>query len=346
MKRKLFLLTLLSFSAAYLSAASDLAEDFRMDCAAKAETAEKSGLMTVLGKNGWMFFAPELRHVGAGPFWGEAAAKVSKATKPEQADPLPAILDFKAQLDKAGIELLFVPVPPKAVIYPEAVCDKVGAASPPPRLDAQHQAFYDVLRSNGVKVVDWVPEFLAARGDTQLYCKQDTHWSGQACVLAAKLLAKELQSRSWSGGVAKFIDETKTVELAGDLWRELGAKAPAKESLPLRFVGTRNGATLKPVEPDRASPVILLGDSHSLIFHAGDDMQARGAGLPDQLAFELGFAVDVIAVRGSGATPARVNLLRRAREPGYLDKKKVIIWCFGAREFTESAGWQKVPVVK
>jgi len=51
-------------------------------------------------------------------------------------------------------------------------------------------------------------------------------------------------------------------------------------------------------------------------------------------------------VRGSGATPARINLLRQARaNPDYL-KKKLVIWCFTAREFTESNGWQKVPIVK
>jgi alginate O-acetyltransferase complex protein AlgJ len=351
MKQTFLFVTWLILASAFLGnqvVASDVAEEFRLECAAKAEAAEKSGTMTVLGKEGWMFFAPELRHVGAGPFWGEAAVKVSRATKPELADPLPAILDFKAQLDKAGIELLLVPVPPKALIYPEAISEKVSPGSPPARLDAPHQAFYDLLRRSGVKVIDWVPDFLKARGTEQLYCKQDTHWSGQTCVLAAQWLAKELRSRSWYDGVTKqkFADETKTIELTGDLWRELGSKAPAKETLPLRFVGIQSGASLKPIEDDRASPVVLLGDSHSLIFHAGDDMQARGAGLPDQLALELGFPVDVIAVRGSGATPARVNLLRWARQPGYLGKKKAVIWCFGAREFTESSGWQKVPVVK
>jgi alginate O-acetyltransferase complex protein AlgJ len=39
--------------------------------------------------------------------------------------------------------------------------------------------------------------------------------------------------------------------------------------------------------------------------------------------------------------------MRAARADGnYLVGKKVVIWCFSAREFTESAGWQKVPVVK
>jgi alginate O-acetyltransferase complex protein AlgJ len=33
-------------------------------------------------------------------------------------------------------------------------------------------------------------------------------------------------------------------------------------------------------------------------------------------------------------------------DAGYLDKKKLVIWCFSVREFTESTGWSKVPVVK
>ena len=95
---------------------------------------------------------------------------------------------------------------------------------------------------------------------------------------------------------------------------------------------------------DKTSPVILLGDSHTLVFHSGQELHGTGAGLADQLAAELGIAVDVIGVRGSGATPARVNLLRRAKaEPAYLAGKKAVIWCFAAREFTESTGWSLVP---
>ncbi len=72
---------------------------------------------------------------------------------------------------------------------------------------------------------------------------------------------------------------------------------------------------------------------------------ATGAGLPDQLAFELGLPLDLVAVRGSGATPARVNLLRRAQaDPEYWRRKRLVIWCFAARELTESDGWQLVPI--
>ena len=61
--------------------------------------------------------------MSVGQFWGDAAPRVSRASNPEFADPLPAILDFKAQLDRAGIELIFVPIPAKATIYPEMISE-------------------------------------------------------------------------------------------------------------------------------------------------------------------------------------------------------------------------------
>src|SRR5258706_7453039 len=84
---------------------AQLVEKFRADCASQAAAAEKADSIAVRGRDDWLFLAREFEHVAAGTFWGDAAAKVSKAAKPEQADPLPAILDFKAQLEQAGIEL-------------------------------------------------------------------------------------------------------------------------------------------------------------------------------------------------------------------------------------------------
>jgi alginate O-acetyltransferase complex protein AlgJ len=331
---------------------ADLVKAFREECAAKAAAADKAETMTVVGKDGWLFFARELRHISVGPFWGEAAAKVSRADKPESADPLPAILDFKAQCDKAGIELVLVPVPPKAIVYPDMLGDAVKAGPDgPPRLDTAHQEFYALLRQKGLTVLDLTADFIAHRNDKEgaIFCKQDTHWSDLACILAAKKIAEVLKDRPWLKDRPKLTltSERREIELRGDLWAAMtGAKPPA-EKINVRLVGAKGDAGLAPVEPDRASPIVLLGDSHNLVFHSGDDMQCREAGLADQLALETGLAVDLIGVRGSGATPARVNLLRRARaDPEYLGKKKVIVWCFAAREFTESAGWQKVAIVK
>jgi len=321
---------------------------FAADCAAKAAEAAKAETMTVKGNDGWLFFGPELRHVSVGQFWGDAAAKVSRATKPEDADPFPAILDFKAQLDAAGIELIMLPVPPKAIVYPEMICDKVspGLDGAVRRLDPHHQEFYKLLADNKITVIDLVPPLMAARGDKAgpMYCKHDTHWSGRACVLAAKLVAEQVRNRPWLKDREKLeiaVNE-KDVQISGDLWKALNDPAIPSETLPLRFVESGG----QPVAPDRASPVVLLGDSHTLVFHTGgEDMLATGAGLADQLAMELGLAVDVVGVRGSGATPARISFFRRSQaDKAYLGGKKLVVWCFSAREFTESQGWRKVPI--
>jgi len=354
--------------AAATNGAPEFAQAFQAQCAALAQAAEARGAMTVPGRDGWLFLASELRHLGVGPFWGESAAKVSRAMKPDQADPLPAIADFHDQLTAMGVELLVVPVPPKAIIYPDGLptperflrrqgyggqvgqaglldkvpCDSTGRLA---RLDAALQTFYGQLRIKGIHVLDLTSVFMKNRSNSEdaLFCRQDSHWSGAGCVLAATEIGMELLATFNDRPKQIFTGQWDTVEISGDLWQALGDPKPPREQVRIRRVSRagRRGA----VEPSSKSPVILLGDSHGLVFHGGDDMLARDAGLSDQLALELGFPVDLVAVRGSGATPSRINLLRRAqKDPNYWAGKKWVVWCFSAREFTESDGWRKVPI--
>lgn len=338
-------------AAACLAAEGDWERATLERFAALARTAEQQGSITVPGKEGWLFFGPELRFLSVGPFWGAAAAKVSKATRPEFADPLPAIVDFHRQLKKMGIELLLVPVPPKSVVYADFLSSQAAPSSenPPARIDKEAQRFYQLLRKEGIGVLDLTPLFLDNRFHRQgaPFCKQDTHWSGNGCVLAARKIKEEIEGRPWLKAVPKktYYSSWKPLTLSGDLWKALADKGVAPETISIRQVGEGSAAALSSIPPDQKSPIVLVGDSHNLVFHSGEDMQARGAGLPDQLALELGFPVDLAGVRGSGATPARVNLLRRAqRDPNYWKGKKLVIWCFAAREFTQSDGWKKVPL--
>ena len=336
------LASLLLLSSPLLAVAADPGAALREACAAKVGDAP-----SFEGAGGWRFLTAELRHVSAGKFWGEDALKVSKATKPENADPLPAILDFKRQLDAAGIELILVPVPAKAFVYPEAITggDPTGPATA--RADTFHQAFYDELRKNNVTVIDLLPELLAQRNGEGgvVYCKTDTHWSGAGIAIASSKIAALLKDKPWAQEAAKTktIAVPRTVEIKGDLQAEGGAL----ETVALRFIGTEASGGNVLVPPDRASPLVLLGDSHTLVFHAGSDMLASGAGLPDQLLHELGFPVDLVSARGSGATPARINLMRRVRGDGaYLGGKKAVVWVFTVREFTEASGWSLVALNK
>lgn len=316
--------------ALFAVADEDPGTAFQATC---AKLAAEGDAMAIPGSDGWLFLRSELRHIGVGRFWGEAAPKVSKANSPDKADPLPAIVDFNEQLKKAGITLILMPVPCKALVYPETL-----GGSAEGRMDPVHQEFYKELATKGVMVLDLAEAFAKEKAkEPLLYCKTDTHWSPYACELAAKLVKERLGAPAWlEANPDAFSTEAEMRTITGDLTDGQGS-----EELPVRVVAGVDGAELS----DKASPVLLLGDSHTLVFHAGQELHGTGAGLADQLAAELGIAVDVIGVRGSGATPARVNLLRRAKaDSSYLAGKKAVVWCFTAREFTESSGWSLVPL--
>lgn len=308
---------------------------------------EAEDKVVLRGREGWLFFRPELRYLSVGPFSGAHAASVSRSPDPDSSDPREAIVDFAAQLRTAGIRLVVAPVPAKAAIYPEATRDASAAALPAEAAAtcaAEHDAFLAELRQSGVEVVDLGAAFREHRGDAPLYCRQDTHWSPAGIALAASVLADRIRSEDWYAGAPRreLVREQTRVSLVGDLAAQLDGPRPAAEELPGVLV--LDAATRRPLNPDRDSPVLLLGDSHTLVFHAGGDMHAAGAGLPDLLAAELLFAVDVVGVRGAGSTAARINLLRRRDN---LAGKRVVLWVFAAREFTESTGgWRKVPIIR
>jgi hypothetical protein len=322
------------------------AQDFAAELATKVQSLEKTKAAAVAGSDGWLFFGGELRFLSQGQFWGAEAENTHAPPKPEVADPLPAILDFQKQLSARGIALVLVPIPPKIGIYPEKIAPglTVGNDDAMPYL----HRFYDELRSAGVEVLDVTPVFLRDKesSDGPVFCKTDTHFSGVGCVRTAQAMAEYVRQKiSVLPKSREYTTEWTPVEFKGDLVnasRVGGIQAPP-EKVTVRRVTEKNSQTA--VQPDENSPVLVLGDSHALVFH---EFLAERAGLLDQLAAELGFPVDLIAARGSGSTPLRLNLYRRsAKQPEYLGKKKILIWCFAAREFTESSeGWAKVPIAK
>jgi alginate O-acetyltransferase complex protein AlgJ len=341
--RFFFAMLLLAASAARLSA-----QDFAAALAKTVQDLEKSKTAAVAGADGWLFFGGELRLLSLGRFWGTDAVKVSRAHKPELADPVPAILDFQQQLKARGIELLVVPVPPKASVYPEKILPgfDVRTKDPTPEL----RRFYEELRAAGVDVLDLSKLFVAKRDENRgpVFCKTDSHWSGFGCVLAAEAIAEKVRAKIGKPATAKeYVAEWKEAEREGDLAALLGpgGHKASPEKIAVQSVSEKGSGAA--VEEDPNSPLLLIGDSHTLIYHDRDFLPVR-AGLVDQLALQLGFAPDLIGTSGSGATPVRINLYRRSvKDAGYLAKKKMIVWCFAAREFTEATeGWTKVPVAK
>lgn len=339
MLKRISLVVLLAVALATVTFAGK--PGFREIC---REYVEKIGAGNVIsGADGWLFLKEDLQHLGAGRFWGDAAATASGARDKSTADPLPAIEEYSKLLAERGITLYLMPVPPKALIYPDKLAvtiDHNGAAEEL----ALYREFYGQLASRGVKTIDLLPKLLENRDKTALYCRTDTHYSGAGLALFAGAAAEVLKKEAWYAALEKknYSKSKLMVTIHGDLNQMAGGTGP-EEELELAVVTGKDDG--KQVESDSKSPVILLGDSHALVFQAGGDLYAKGAGLFDHLSAELGFAVDLLGVRGSGVTPARIKLFQRAKQDaGYLEGKKALIWCFAAREFTGTGGWKMIPV--
>jgi len=330
-----------------LASAKVAVDSVRDQIKAKGDAANAAGKMAVAGNDGWLFFTPELRYLGTGTFWGPDAAKESHISNAAAADPLEPIVDFSNQLTKAGIDLLVVPVPTKASIYPDKLID---GAKPDPddRIDAKQVEFLKVLDGRGVKTLDLGPVFAQYRKDhpegAPLYCKTDSHWSGQGISVAADAIGDYVKKQAWYADAKKgtYKEMKISIEGEGDLG-SLSDTKPGPETFNLTAVLSTTGNP--GIESDVTSPLLLLGDSHNLIFSAGKEsgMIAKGAGFPENLTSRIKFVPTIEAVMGSGATPARVNLIRK---PDELKGKKLVIWLFTSREFTEGQGWKKVPVIK
>ena len=319
---------------------SERQQRFCDELAKKFRDLKNANASVDVAPDGWLFFGPDLRLLSIGKFWGENAREIAPMRKPDEADPAAAIVDFSNQLKHRGIGLILVPVPPKPAIYPDRVIPglDLNGEDPQPYLTR----FYDQLRGNGVEVLDLAPIFLQRReGDRgPLFCRTDTHWSGSGCVLAAQEIAAKLKLSSEPR--TDLVADWKQIEFSGDL----GSLPPADKSKPMAekaFVRViKDKSTGRTLQPETDSPLLLLGDSHTLVFH---DFVTEGAGLLDQLAFETGVMPDLIGTRGSGATAVRVALYRRShKDPDYLSRKKTIVWCFAAREFIEADAWARIPV--
>ncbi|MBC8757405.1 hypothetical protein H2O64_22235 [Kordia sp. YSTF-M3] len=312
---------------------------FEEICKEKVTNASSS---TIVGEKGWLFLANELAHISKGKFYGTDAAKTSVCPNPDRQDPIPAIVDFNNQLKKLGIKLYLMPVPPKAIVNANKLDASVKVNQ---SLYTNYKNLYSELANNGVEVIDLFPQFTKSTANgNNTYCQQDSHWNPQGIDVASKILSNNIKKEQWYkdySGVKKTEKAVqKTILIDGDLKESVSNLNVPKEKISLNTFD-------KSSSTDKNSPVLIIGDSHTLIFHSGGDMLAENAGLSDNLAAQLGLNVDLIGVKGSGTSSVRIDLYRKAKDAEWLAKKKVIIWCFAARDFSESKnGWRKVPVVK
>ena len=325
--------------------------EFRTTCATMAKQTISGTDKLVQGRDGWLFVTSELLYVAAGSYIGEAARSANPKAPPQYADPVPAIADFNAQLEKRGIELYFVPIPVRPTIYPEGVlgAERLAGLGTVPDFNRHLRRLLATLRDRGVRVVDLGPRFRKNREHAErgsVFCPSSTHWTPYGASLASRALAGTIKERPWFEAVPKYEYRQRwvTKQYAGGTYKMLESatgESVEPDPIPMRRILLRTPSGNQRLElrnPD--SPLIVMGDSNTIWWKGSQ------SALPHQLAFDLRFPVDVVSTKGGGANETRLNLARRIRaEPGYLDGKKAVIWCFSARALTGTdEGWIPIPL--
>lgn len=288
-----------------------------------------------VGRDGWLFYHPDVDALAMRPSGEGGAAR--------------AIALLGAELASRGIRLVVVPVPGKAAIHPERLSAEGGSFSRPiqpavaERLAEDVKTVWDAEAAKEKLDANLAPtvfdpsglmwETKETAGRTQ-FLRTDSHWTPQAMETVASALARVVGQPSPADHAALAANEPEEIESVGDtaLMLDLPGDSSflAKEKVAISRVLSREG---EPWQPDRSSPVLLLGDSYTNIFSKADLGWGDSAGLAEHLSRHLGFSVDRLSRNDAGARSAREMLAAEARKnPGWLEGKKVVVWELAMRE--------------
>ncbi len=299
------------------------------------ELGEKGG--NVDGKDGWLFGSPELLQLSR-------ISSTSAATS--------AIADYAQQLRARNIELILVPVPPKALVYPDKISRKVPVKSKrPPRLDSLLKTAMDELAAKKVKVVDLLPAFLAHREDKDgpVFPRTSGTWSPHGVRIATKEIADAVrESKGGKGGTVTGITaEPATLNFTGALAIITEDKVKP-EIFHTQRIGRIVGDKVKSLSFETSGgSILLMGDSSIVAWREANNPQgSNGAfcSLAEQLAAELQTIPDVLATLNDGRNTPRLRILReRTNGHGMLEGTRVVVWVIPGLDLTVP-NWQKVPL--
>lgn len=304
------------------------------------------------GRRGWLFYRRDIDALTGRGFLDphvmrERAAKGSELKAPPQPDPICAIVDFRDQLARRGIELLVVPAPVKPTIHPEHHSARYEARTG----DVQNPSFAvfkQRLEQAKVHLFDPAPILLqekaASRGGS-LYLKTDTHWTPAAMERTAReLAASARQIVSLAPATLRYRMTELMVTNRGDiaLMLKLPDNANVFEPEIVRLRQVSDGQYLW--RPDPKAEVLFLGDSFANIYSLAPMGWGESAGLAEHVSLALGLPMDVICRNDAGSFATREMLAKELlRGTDRLAGKKLVVWEFAARELV-CGDWKLLPL--
>ncbi len=288
-----------------------------------------AGEKAVAGRDGWMFYRPGVDYLVQAPPRDAGAG-----------DPVSAIVSFRDGLASRGIQLLVVPVPGKASVYPEMLTARAVDLQDP--VNTTTRGILARLREAKVEVIDLADVFARESAETRHYLAQDTHWTPEGMRLAAKAVAQRMLDLGWvEPGAGAYELKPVTIHRIGDVVQMMQVAQIERRFTPETILCTQvaDRKTGALYHDDPASEVLVLGDSFLRIYEHDDP---GSGGFVAHLAHEMQFPLASIVNDGGASTLVRQELNRK---PALLENKKVVVWEFVERDIRfGTEGWQDVPL--
>ena len=299
------------------------------------------------GRDGYLFYSAGVDYLLGQPFL-DSSHLLKRCVlnivleSPVQPDPVAAIVHFRDQLARRGIELLVVPVPVKGSVEPE---NFVTGNFTRPLRNRSWPRFVDELESQNIHVFDAGPALVDySRHYGGAFLQTDTHWLPGAMENVAEKLAEYID------GAYPFLFKENEYKIravhvtgSGDIARML--TLPTDVNLfPEQQVTTNQVLSGQEEywQADSDSAILFLGDSFANMYSFNGLGWGFAAGFAEHLSYRLGQPLDLIARNDSGAHVTREVLARELlRGRDRLADKKLVVWEFAERELS-SGDWKMV----
>jgi hypothetical protein len=314
----------------------------------------------IAGDAGWLFYAPDIEYVTAGPFLSprrlDLNERMRQGGQPVQwMDPVPAILSFRNQLRERGIELVLLPTLVKPQIE-AGMLDGSGRRRGEIIQNPSWDEFRTRLDDAGIVMLDIGASLMPGPDGPAAYLRTDTHWTPQTMMRVAREMALLLRTAVELPAAGTLVAATKPRDLRaqGDLVDMLGLDSPQDYYQPLDVSVTPVDIAGSPWTARRNAPVLLLGDSFTNIYSLESMGFGTHGGLAEHLSLALGWPIDRIARNAGGAAATREALaddlarhdaiVSRGNVPPTRERladTKVVVWQFAMRELL-SGDWRPV----
>jgi alginate O-acetyltransferase complex protein AlgJ len=284
-----------------------------------------------IGRNGWLYYSDGVQYVTGPGFLDRAQLNRRLSNGYKQPDPRKAIFQFFDELRAAGVSLVVMPIPDKAMIHLKPYSSLAVLGAHPPQ-NLSWDEFSRDLREHGVPLLDIGQEmFEKDAAGKDMFLRSDSHWNPAGADLAARLLADFLASDLDlpTGAPVSFRHERFAFQKPGDLAPLLGLSAsrlplvsPPEQLNVERVIGPEGTLWRE----DALSPIFVIGDSFLEIY------ETETAGLAEQLSYYLKRTVDAKASHNWGEYGAREALGKTLEDVRKAAMgRRVIVWEFAIR---------------